>query len=126
MSGNVNLEHAVSTAAQNPDAPPALMPVGDECRPLLNDDDRTTYSADDDDEAGLHRKPHEYEPKSNSSKSTFDTAIIITIVSFITGVSSLLAGLVVVAIPTIVDDFDLPPHLKLWLDPQSLTCRVSS
>lgn len=46
------------------------------------------------------------------SKGT--TAVVITSVTCITGISSLLAGLVTVGLPTIAKDLDLAPSLELW------------
>ena len=42
------------------------------------------------------------------------TAIIFTSVTAVTGISSLLAGLVTVALPRIVHDLDIPHSLLLW------------
>jgi hypothetical protein len=42
------------------------------------------------------------------------TAIIFTSVTAVTGISSLLAGLVTVALPRIVHDLDIPTSLLLW------------
>ena len=42
------------------------------------------------------------------------TAIIFTSVTAVTGISSLLAGLVTVALPRIVHDLDIPSSLLLW------------
>ena len=112
MNGNVQPQSTFLTAAQNLDAPATLVNVEDENRPLLADENRTTYWANN--ESSNESQTHGYDLKRGPSSSALDTAVIITIVSFITGVSSLLAGLVVIAIPSIVEDLDLPPHLKLW------------
>ena len=42
------------------------------------------------------------------------TAVVITSVTCITGISSLLAGLVVVGLPTIAKDLALDANLLLW------------
>jgi len=42
------------------------------------------------------------------------TIIIFTSITAVTGISSLLSGLVTVALPTIARDLDLPPSLLLW------------
>lgn len=42
------------------------------------------------------------------------TAIVITIITTVTGISSLLAGVVTVALPTIGRDLSLSPGVLLW------------
>lgn len=46
--------------------------------------------------------------------STSRTIIVISSVTVITAISSLLAGLVTVGLPTITKDLDLAPNLLLW------------
>jgi hypothetical protein len=48
----------------------------------------------------------------NPDKAT--TAIVLSCVVCITGISSLLAGLVTVGLPAMAHDFDLGPDLLLW------------
>ncbi|KAF2007682.1 MFS general substrate transporter [Amniculicola lignicola CBS 123094] len=57
----------------------------------------------------------------NPDKAT--TAIVLSCVVCITGISSLLAGLVTVGLPAMAHDFDLGPDLLLWpISIYSLTC----
>ena len=42
------------------------------------------------------------------------TAVIFTSVTAVTGISSLLAGLVTVALPRMVHDLEIPTSLLLW------------
>jgi hypothetical protein len=48
----------------------------------------------------------------NPTKAT--TTIVLVTVVCVTMVSSLLAGLVVVGLPTMAEDLDIPPNLLLW------------
>ncbi|KAI9036808.1 uncharacterized protein KD926_001263 [Aspergillus affinis] len=55
--------------------------------------------------------------------STQITAIVITCVTFSTGIQSFLAGLVTITIPTVAVDLSLPDNLVLWpVTIYSLTC----
>ncbi|EON65456.1 hypothetical protein W97_04694 [Coniosporium apollinis CBS 100218] len=74
-----------------------------------NDDDRRTLT----EVVSAGRK--------DLSKGT--TAVVITSVTCITGISSLLAGLVTVGLPTIAKDLNIPPALELWpASIYALTC----
>lgn len=44
------------------------------------------------------------------------TAIVITCVTFSTGITTFLAGVVTIAIPTMAVDLSLPDNLILWYD----------
>lgn len=50
----------------------------------------------------------------NAALRKGSTAIIFTSVTAVTGISSLLAGLVTVALPRIVHDLNIPHSLLLW------------
>jgi hypothetical protein len=51
---------------------------------------------------------------SEDEVSKSQTVIVISSVTVITGISSLLAGLVTVGLPTIARDLSIPPGLVLW------------
>jgi hypothetical protein len=51
---------------------------------------------------------------SEDEVSKSQTVIVISSVTVITGISSLLAGLVTVGLPTIAKDLSIPPGLVLW------------
>lgn len=60
-------------------------------------------------------QPHDEVLESrNAALQKGSTAIIFTSVTAVTGISSLLAGLVTVALPRIVHDLDIPHSLLLW------------
>jgi hypothetical protein len=65
---------------------------------------------------GLAKISSLQQPLSSDSAevSTSSTIIVISSVTVITGISSLLAGLVTVGLPTIAKDLNLAPNLLLW------------
>lgn len=68
--------------------------------------------------AGADQQPHESQgdvhETPNQTLRKGPTAIIFTSVTAVTGISSMLAGLVTVALPRIVHDLDIPTSLLLW------------
>lgn len=85
----------------------------------------TTSRPDGKDELGQHTGDH---PTAlpNLALRKGPTAVIFTSVTAVTGVSSLLAGLVTVALPRIVHDLEIPQSLLLWpASIYALTCGCS-
>lgn len=59
-------------------------------------------------------------PENEDEVSKATTAVVIASVTCITGISTLLAGLVTVGLPTMAKDLSLDPSLLLWYDCLSL------
>jgi hypothetical protein len=56
----------------------------------------------------------EVQPNPNHALRKGPTTIIFTSITAVNTISSMLAGLVTVALPRMVDDLDIPPSLTLW------------
>lgn len=83
--------------------PPSVFAKGDETPPLAEDlrpivsEPRNAFAA---------------EQIQDSTKAT--TAIVLVTVVCVTMISTLLAGLVTVGLPTMAAELDIPPSLLLW------------
>lgn len=69
------------------------------------------------DSAALHNVPSNQYGRvgtATTEPSKFDTAIVITLVTLITGLGTLMTGVVTTATPTIAKDVHLDQNLLLW------------
>ncbi|KAI9935121.1 hypothetical protein ASPWEDRAFT_162187 [Aspergillus wentii DTO 134E9] len=96
-----------------------LAPVPADTPPVVSEAPSETHCAND--PQYVHgTSSSEGEPTGLSKRGT---AIVITCITYSTGISTFLAGVVTMAIPTITVDLDLPPSLELWpVTVFSLTC----